>query len=88
MSERIQKQIESVDEQLKGKTHKGISFVRRNGNNIEYVNIPNDPQQNFKYFYNPSKLTAEQRKEIREKGMLIKTLLLPEIQKIPVDDDL
>jgi hypothetical protein len=64
---RIQVQIASIDDQLKHKTNKGISFVRKNGNHIEYINIPNVRQQTFRYFYNPSKLTNDERKRLLEK---------------------
>jgi hypothetical protein len=53
------------DLQLKAADKKtGISFVLIHGNNIEYANIPTLPIQKFKYFFNPSHLTAEERKRI------------------------
>jgi hypothetical protein len=64
------------DLQLKDAEKKtGISFVIRRGNSIEYVNIPTLPQQKHKYFYNPSSLTAEERKRILT-GQLLQAKVL------------
>lgn len=62
-------QIENADKQ-KG----GISFVRKNGNSIEYVNIQSAPAQRFHYFYNPSKLTSQDRQTLEQKIIARKQL--------------
>lgn len=62
--DRLKNQIESVDKSTLHKQHKGISFVRLINNTIEYINIPNVPGQTFRYFYNPSKLSKEEREKI------------------------
>ncbi len=65
--DRLKNQIESVDKSTLHKQHKGISFVRLINNTIEYINIPNAPGQTFRYFYNPSKLSKEEREKIKNK---------------------
>ena len=65
--DRLKNQIESVDKSTLHKQHKGISFVRLINNTIEYINIPNVPAQTFRYFYNPSKLSKEEREKIKNK---------------------
>jgi hypothetical protein len=56
------------------KSSKGICFTLRRGNSIEYVNIPNVPQQTFKYFDNTSHLTNAERQAIYRKRNEIKLL--------------
>jgi hypothetical protein len=58
----------------------GVSFVLIHGNTIEYVNIPSVPEQRFKYFFNPSHLTAEERKRILQGQSLQK------VESDPDDD--
>ena len=53
------------------KINKGISFAIVHGNSIEYVHIPTLPEQKHKYFFNPSHLTAEERKRILEGKILL-----------------
>jgi hypothetical protein len=60
------------------KTKNSISFVIRRGNSIEYASISTLPEQKFKYFFNPSHLTAEERRRYLEG----KT-----IQKVEIDPD-
>jgi hypothetical protein len=62
---RIHKQIVDMEKLLKGNTHQGISFVRKIGNKTDYVNIQNVPEQDFKYFHNPSKLSANERRRLK-----------------------
>jgi len=52
-----------------------ISFARKIGNTIEMVTIPTTSFQKFHYFYNPSKLTTEERKKKYEKE-ITRSLLL------------
>jgi len=40
-----------------------ITFARRIGNHIEMITIHNHPDQNFLYFYNPSKLSYKERQQ-------------------------
>jgi hypothetical protein len=56
------------------KNTKGICFTLRRGNLIEYVNIPNVPQQTFKYLVNTSSLTNTERQAIYRKRNEIKLL--------------
>ena len=57
-----------------------ISFARRIGNSIEMVTIPTTSFQKFRYFYNPSKLTEEERKKKYEKE-ITRSLLLDSVVK-------
>lgn len=79
-------QMDIADKALKHT--KGINFVRMNGNNIEYVNIPNSPDQTFKYFYNPSKLTAEERSKTIEQRIIAQKILHPEKSVVSIIEDL
>lgn len=64
-----------MDNALKAAKHnKGISFALYHGNHVEYVNIPNHPLQNFKYFENTSHLTNAERQAIYSKRNEIKLL--------------
>jgi hypothetical protein len=56
------------------KNTKGVCFTLRRGNSVEYVNIPNVPQQTFKYFDNTSHLTNKERQDIYRKRNEIKLL--------------
>ena len=72
---RIHKQIVDTEKMLSTASHKGISFVRRIGNKIDYVNIQNVPEQNFVYLHNPSKITNEQRRRLKESALARLTLI-------------
>jgi hypothetical protein len=74
----------AFDNQMKYADKKtGISFAILNGSNLEYANIPTCPDQKFKYFFNPSKLTAEERKQ----KMLGKIIISKPIVKAEDIDD-
>ena len=62
-------QMDNADKSAK--INKGISFVICNGNTVEFVHIPTLPEQKHKYFFNPSHLTAEERKRILEGKLLL-----------------
>jgi len=62
-------QMDNADKSAK--MNKGISFAIVHGNNVEYVHIPTLPEQQHKYFFNPSHLTAEERKRILEGKLLL-----------------
>lgn len=62
-------QVDTADKSAK--MNKGISFAIVHGNSIEYVHIPTTAEQKFKYFFNPSHLTAEERKRILEGKILL-----------------
>jgi hypothetical protein len=73
----------NFDLQMKDAEKKpGISFVIQRGNSIEYANIPTTPHQKHKYFYNPSSLTAEERKRILT-GQLLQAKVISD-----ADDDI
>ena len=72
-----------MDNALKAAKHsKGISFALYHGNHVEYVNIPNHPLQNFKYFENTSHLTNAERQAIYSKRNEIKLLTSKSITPI------
>jgi len=76
------------DNAIKAMKHvKGVSFVLRKGNNIEYVNIPNTAPQTFRYFpeNNTSHLTNEERQAIYKKKTEIRILTS---KSIPVKEEL
>jgi hypothetical protein len=56
------------------KTKDSISFVIRRGNSIEYATILTLPEQKFKYFFNSSHLTAEERKRILQGKEVVKVV--------------
>lgn len=78
-------QVENADKVAK--TAKGISFVIIKGNSVEYAHIPTTPDQKFKYFYNPSKLSNEERKSFEQRIMLQK-ILTPQKSVVEIADDL
>jgi hypothetical protein len=84
---RIHKQIVDTEKMLSTKSHKGISFVRRIGNNTDYINIQNVPEQDFIYFHNPSKLTAEQRKKTLEHKIVTEKILHPEKSVVSIVEE-
>lgn len=85
---RISKQISDVDATILHKTNKGISFAQKVGNTISYINIPNHPHQEFKFFYNPSSISNEERKRILEKRQMSKMLFNREAAAVTeIDDD-
>jgi len=75
-------QMDIADKEAKH--HKGVSFVRIHGNQIDYVHVKTTPEQRFKFFYNPSKLSPEERRirivntpyfpSLIEEKVLLKTL--------------
>ena len=77
-------QVDLAEKELKHK--KGVSFVRIHGNTVEYITVTNVPEQTFRFFYNPSKLTASERKQMREKGKLVESLLSANTLKNEEDD--
>lgn len=79
-------QIEIADKESKSK--KGISFVIRKGNQIDYINIPNVPEQTFKYFYNPSKLSVNERTKSIEQRIIGQKILFPEKRIVTIIEDL
>lgn len=72
-----------VDNATKALKHtKGICFAMRCGNTLEYVNIPNSPDQTFKYFHNSSHMTNEERQAIYKRRKEIK-LLTSSVKVVP-----
>ena len=60
------------------KTKNSVSFVIRRGNSIEYASIPSLPEQKFRYFFNPSHLTAEERKLFLQGKVIVKKEIDPD----------
>jgi hypothetical protein len=79
---RIHKQIIDIETSLKHKSHKGISFARKVGNSVDYVNIPNVPEQNFIYFHNPSKLSNYERRRLKTSTSVLIT------EPVEIDEDI
>lgn len=79
-------QTDIADKELKSK--RGISFARLHGNSLEYINVPNVPEQTFKFFYNPSKLSAAERSKTIEQRIMEQKILFPEKRIIEIIDEL
>jgi hypothetical protein len=79
-------QVDIADKALKH--NKGVNFAIVKGNKVEYIHVPNAPEQTFKYFYNPSKLTAEDRKKTIEQRIIAQKILHPEKSVVSIVEDL
>lgn len=77
-------QIDSATKELKSKG--GICFAIRKGNSVDYMHIPTDPSQKFRYFVNTSHMTNAERQDIYRRKNEIK-LLVSSVKVAKVSDE-